>query len=398
MRSFQWLFVPLLYSCSHTPVVPEGASGVTEKEVTAEASVEEMRGIWITRFSWTRETELRGMLDHASAVGFNAVFFQVRGSFDAYYSSDLEPWAARLTGQLGRDPGWDPLAMVVEHAHFLGMEVHAYMNTYPLWRGLEPPESEGVPHALTLHPDWVVTNGAGEAMALNEHYVFASPGNPEVQDHVFRVAQDIASRYDVDGIHLDYIRYPGREYSHDPVSLEAFAEAAPDVDWVQWQRAQPGALVERLSQELEVPLSAAVWGVYEDRFQWGRVSSGLHDYYQDSHGWVRERHIDAIAPMIYWSLKPTPGDRLDFSTLLEDHMVHSGGRHLYAGIGGEKLDMEQVIACIEETRRQGAAGIILFDYSLFAEDLDRLGNGVFAEPAIPPPMPWIESSDIGTRK
>ena len=101
--------------------------------------------------------------------------------------------------------------------------------------------------------------------------------------------------------------------------------------------------------------------------------------------------------MIYWGVGDTPGERLDFATLLEDHMIHSADRFVYAGVGGEALSIEQVIECIEESRRQGAAGTILFDYSLFADDLYRLGSGVYAEPAEPPEMPWRGDSGVGSR-
>jgi hypothetical protein len=99
--------------------------------------------------------------------------------------------------------------------------------------------------------------------------------------------------------------------------------------------------------------------------------------------------------MIYWGLTEIPGERLDFSTLLEDHLVHSSGRHIYAGVGGENIGMDQVIACIEESRRQGAAGVILFDYSLFEDELYRLGAGLFSGPAVPPVMPWRDQPGVG---
>ena len=347
----------------------------------------EMRGIWITRFSWRNEAELMAMLDHVAEVGFNAVFFQVRGNFDAYYASRLEPWAERLTGQLGQDPGWDPLGAVVERGHELGLQVHAYMNAYPFWRGPNPPQSADIPHPLELHPDWLVVDESGQPMALNDIYVFASPGHPEVRDHIRAVAVDIASRYDIDGLHLDYIRYPEPQYSHDIQSTARFARIANEMSWSDWQAEQVGLLVESIYRSVDVPLTAAVWGIYEDAFGWGRVSEGRHDYYQDSHGWLANARIDGIVPMIYWSVKEE-GERLDFSALLEHHLLGRAGRHVYAGIGGEHITIDEVLECIEESRMQVADGVVLFDYSLFAEGLERLSTGPFAEPAQPPRMTW----------
>ena len=78
------------------------------------------------------------MVANVAGAGFNAIFFQVRGIGDAYYTPGLEPWAARLssgtvTESLGVDPGWDPLARLLDVAHTAGVEVHAYVNVYPAW-------------------------------------------------------------------------------------------------------------------------------------------------------------------------------------------------------------------------------------------------------------------------
>ncbi|HHJ06426.1 MAG TPA: hypothetical protein ENK24_02890, partial [Anaerolineae bacterium] len=100
----------------------------------------ERRAVWVTRYDWTTlgQTPVAGDIDrivaNIAAAGFNAIFFQVRGYGDAYYAPGLEPWASRLTGTawqtLGQDPGWDPLARLIEQAHAAGIEAHAYINVY----------------------------------------------------------------------------------------------------------------------------------------------------------------------------------------------------------------------------------------------------------------------------
>ena len=103
----------------------------------------EFRGLWVTRFDWTRFgytvtlSNLDAIVDKAAAAHFNALLFQVRGTADAYYSSTLEPWAARLTGSttktLGTNPGFDPLTYMITRAHQSGLQVHAYINIFPTW-------------------------------------------------------------------------------------------------------------------------------------------------------------------------------------------------------------------------------------------------------------------------
>lgn len=214
----------------------------------------EARGVWMSRFEYATDRTrndpsagqelIRSTFERARAARFNMVFFQIRGNADAFYRSELEPWSAMLTGTLGKDPGWDPLAFAVEEAHRVGLELHCWINTFPLWRGETPPP-ETVPRQVFLdHPEWIVCDSAGNPMKVKgNEYVWGSPGNPDVRNHILDVVRDIAERYDIDGIHFDYIRYPEGSvtegYSHDSVSVARFEspEGNPDrLSWEHWQR------------------------------------------------------------------------------------------------------------------------------------------------------------------
>jgi uncharacterized lipoprotein YddW (UPF0748 family) len=368
----------------------DGSSGTDGSGGTdgTDPPLEEMRGIWITRWTYVSASDVEAMMADVAAAGFNSVFFQVRGSFDAFYRSDLEPWSPLLTGTVGEDPGWDPLAVAVEAGHAQGLDVHAYINVFPFWRGSAPPAESDPRHAYLDHPAWLVADSSGVPMALNSSYVFASPGNPDVQAHIAAVAADISGAYDVDGVHLDYIRYPGAGYSHDAVSDARFASAGDGLTWAEWQREQVLSTVAGVSDAVEVPVTAAVWGVYENRWGWSGVSQGNLDYYQDSRAFLSEGLLDATIPMIYWPVAEAPGDRLDFRTLVADHVSGAAGRHVYAGFGGESVTTDQALDCVRAAREEGAWGVVLFDYSLFAADLHRFRDEVFQDDAAPPRMSW----------
>ena len=352
------------------------------------APLQELRGIWITRWTYTSAADVEAILADVAAAGFNTVFFQVRGTFDAFYASTLEPWSDLLTGTLGQDPGWDPLAVAVEAGHTQGLEVHAYLNVFPLWRGSTPPAESTPRHAYLEAPAWLVAGGDGVPMALNPSYVFASPGNLGVQQRVAEVAAEVAARYAVDGIHLDYIRYPGAAYSRDAVSEARFVSEGEGLSWEDWQREQVKATVAGVSDRVAVPVTAAVWGVYEDRWGWSGVSEGNLDLYQDSRAFLAEGLLDATVPMLYWPVAEVPGSRLDFRALVADHTQNNGGRFVYAGLGGEAVSTNEALECVRVAREEGAAGVVLFDYTLFAEDLHRFRDEVFQTPAVPPAYPW----------
>ncbi|NIN66992.1 MAG: family 10 glycosylhydrolase, partial [Anaerolineae bacterium] len=91
----------------------------------------EARALWVPRWSYSSETDVKNIVNKAAQANFNILFFQVRGQADAYYLSQYEPWADRLSGALGQDPGWDPLATAIDEAHAAGLQLHAYVNVYP---------------------------------------------------------------------------------------------------------------------------------------------------------------------------------------------------------------------------------------------------------------------------
>src|SRR6185295_18860516 len=85
----------------------------------------ELRGVWVTRWTYSSANDLQQIVDEVDGANLNAIFFQVRGTADAYYHSNLEPWATRLSGTLGEDPGWDPLQELLTRAHAKNIQVHA---------------------------------------------------------------------------------------------------------------------------------------------------------------------------------------------------------------------------------------------------------------------------------
>lgn len=379
----------------------------------------ERRAIWVTRYDWTTlgvvpsSDDIDAVVSKISGAGFNTILFQVRAAGDAYYTPGLEPWASRLsvgtvTDTLGLNPGWDPLARMLEAGHTAGIEVHAYVNVYTAWLLSPPDASHGalappatIPPQMfdrftytSAHPDHPGEYGLGwawrhydsdqAAMLLNwKGYLWASPGVDQVNDYVVDVVEDIVRRYAVDGVHLDLVRYAGPAYSYDPYSNVA-ASSEPSPARAQWQRDRITALVVRVRDVTRAwrpgaQVSAAVWPYYVDKWGWG-LSEGYSDYYQDSRGWLASGAVDAIAPMLY-------GGESDFAlkwfVLMADFLAASGGRPVYPGIGGSYATFEDVAWRIETARAQGAQGHAIFSYrGLDSRGYwDDLASGPYSVPA-----------------
>jgi uncharacterized lipoprotein YddW (UPF0748 family) len=364
----------------------------------------ELRGVWITRFGFTDAASLEAIIDRAAAAHFNAVFVQIRGQGDAYYRSAHEPWSARLSGVLGRDPGWDPLQVAIDRAHQHGLELHAYFNVLSAWTASQPvPIAEGaLQHPLRVHPEWLAIDSSGGNR--DGEYQWFAPGHPAVRAHIAATARDLLERYPVDGLHLDRIRTPGSDYSRDPVTVAAFDAARaddPTLTWGDFMRDQVTAMVAALWDVIAevrptVRLSAAVWGIYRP-LPGCTTSQGYAGYHQDSLAWLDRGVIDAIVPMIYWPI--APGACTDWSTLLAGFLDRRAGRHVWGGmhaLDGGAWDFSAVRARVDDARGAGAEGVVVFASSYLDPDPARwdafVGTaadpGPFVEPSPPPSMPW----------
>jgi uncharacterized lipoprotein YddW (UPF0748 family) len=390
----------------------------------------ELRAVWVSRYDWTTygvspsAGDVQRIVDQAVSAGFNAIFFQARAAGDAFYTPGLEPWSPRLTGTLGPtlgvDPGWDPLAEMISRAHAAGLQVHAWLNVSPAWQappsqelGALVPATDGVwpPQALNrftystnggygLGYSWRVYDEGGHMPVTWNGYTWASPACPQVRDHVAAVAADIVARYAIDGLHLDNVRYPGRQYSLDPFTQVACSAdpacAAQSFDaWrPDYQRRQVTDLVARITEQTHAArpgalVSAAVWPVYVSRPGWPSTSQGYHDYYQNSQAWVQQGAIDAIAPMLYGSEMFTDVDT--WGMIVADFQANAGGNWVLPGVGietnaGACVPFDRIAGQIATARVLGTPGHAIFSL----KGLERCGylaslrTGPYAEPAAPP--------------
>ena len=166
----------------------------------------EVRAIWVTRWDYRTEGDIRTVAENCARVGLNRIYFQVRGRADAFYRSAIEPWGQ----ELGGDPGFDPLAVAIEACRERDIELFAWVNVLPGWKGAKPPNDKR--HVVHTHPEWFLTDQNGRRRLVDrEHYLLLNPCLPEVRAHLVNVVEEIASRYEIDGIQFDYIRLLSRD-------------------------------------------------------------------------------------------------------------------------------------------------------------------------------------------
>jgi uncharacterized lipoprotein YddW (UPF0748 family) len=353
----------------------------------------EARGVWVTRWDFKTPEDVVAIMDSCASAGFNQVYFQVRGTADAYYRSTLEPWAAPLSGKLGKDPGWDPLGVAIKAAHERNMELHAWINVATAWKGKLPPGRSQPAHILRAHPGWRMVYKDGRPMPYADAYIFVSPANPEFQDHIQAVVAEIASFYAVDGVHFDYTRYPSPDTSYDKISNRRYWKAKKKdrkLTRAAWQRAELTRLVLKMRERVKevrpaAVVSAAVTGVYQDRWEWGAVVKGFSDFHQDSHGWAQAGAVDVLIPMIYWKPTRPPGGRSDYRTLVKDFSVLLDTVQVLSGINVEAGGFKVLENEIQIAREHNYPGVVLFAYAALKQRgwFEKLKQGVFKDPALP---------------
>lgn len=299
----------------------------------------EFRGAWIQCVNGqfqgigTQEMQrtLRYQLDELQKDGVNAIIFQVRAECDALYPSRYEPWSKFLTGRQGTPPSpyWDPLQWMIDECHRRGMELHAWINPY---RAKTKTTSQlAANHIAVTHPDRI--------FSYDGLYIL-NPALPENRDYICRVVDDIVSRYDVDGIHIDDYFYPypaagqtipdQRDFQHDSRGF---------TDIRDWRRDNVDLFVKQLSESVHqrkpwVKFGVSPFGIYRNQKsdpRNGSRTSGLQNYddlYADVLKWVNNGWVDYCVPQLYWEI----GNRAaDYQELIGWWNRKAANRPLYIG-------------------------------------------------------------------
>jgi uncharacterized lipoprotein YddW (UPF0748 family) len=392
--------------------------------------------MWVDAFHAGLRTssETSAVIAAARAAKCNAVVVQVRKRGDAYYRNGLEPVA------VGVASGFDPLADLIQKGHTgtPRVEVHAWIVSYNIWNNQNTPPSQST-HPYNLHPDWLTQKQDG-TLWDGGNYAF-DQGHPGVQQHTYDVAMDIVTRYDVDGIHLDYIRYSEHDSSvgnqpwgYNPVTVERYKRlknvnttpAPNDSTWLQWRRDQVTALVRKIFlntwyQKRNVRVSAALiaWGTppsatlasWQSTNAYGRVL-------QDWRSWMGEGILDLACPMNY-RVNTDPSGPSGFKGWADFTKDNQFDRQAAIG-GGWYLNsiannIEQIkVARAATTLGRFGAGVIGYSYAVpnkdnvsqsttwkaftddaTAESYDPGGTPVFASTTTVPTMPWKTDTTRG---
>lgn len=391
--NLKYLFAFFLSICLITPTLLKGQS-----------PKHEVRAAWITAvygLDWPRtratsaagirkqKAELIEILDRLKAANFNTVLFQTRTRGDVLYRSSIEPFNSILTGEVNGDPGYDPLAFAVEECHKRGMECHAWMVAIPLG---------GRRHVASLGKASVTKRKREICVPYKREY-FLNPGHPETKKYLMSLVREVVQRYDVDGVHFDYLRYP--EHAVRFPDRYEYRKYGNGRSLEQWRRDNLTEIIRYIYKEVKalkpwVKVSTCPIGKYRDTSRYSsRGWNAFHSVYQDVQGWLGEGIQDQIYPMMYFR-----GN--SFYPFALDWQEQSNGRHVIPGLGIYFLDPREGNWIVNEVERQinfirhhHLAGEAHYRVKYLMNNVqglyDRLDKKYYNTPALQPPMPWIDN-------
>jgi uncharacterized lipoprotein YddW (UPF0748 family) len=329
------------------------------------ATGNEMRGLWVDAFGpgFHNKEEVTKLVEDCRHNNFNAVFVEMRKRGDAYYFPQ-SPNEDLRTDAIAKD--FDALEEIVKqcHAGEPRIQVHCWLVGYFVWAWDKPPPQPG--HAFNKHPDYLTKDSIGQKFVAKGYYL--DPGNPRVNTLLLNTAKDVVKRYDIDGLHWDYLRYPTKDSGYNEVALKRYkAEfavtnnpAPNDPQFSTWRRRQISdfvrwSTVELLRLKPRLILSASVFSNYKDSY---------NDRFQNWVEFNRDGLLDATVPMDF-----SRDNRFIFEPRATFAFTNQWKRAIWLGEGGYLNNGPGAAKQLGYARTLGFAGTVLYCYNTPTSDV-----------------------------
>jgi len=357
--------------------------------ILAQFSDLETRCLWIVRGSMYTKSTIDSALVYAYQSNYDIVFVQVRGRGYAFYDSEIVPKHPKI------DSDFDPLDYTITLGNALGIEVHAWMNSYILWSSKYDPEDSQ--HIYHTHKEWTEANIHGKLdsnIKLSEPQspqwegIYLSPIHPEVNPYLLAVFSEVISKYNVDGIHLDYIRFQDEMYGYNKSGMDVF-EGIYDINprdiirgiistrfgWDQefvdsmniaWKQFRQDAVSELVNDTYgsiqqsgkKITLSAAVKpNIVEARNRWN----------QDWGCWIKDGYIDFVVPMNYFKEIRNFNNSVQ---IMKSNLHVNDMNRVIMGVATHNQDAQSVADKILLSRLNGFKGVSVFSYDAHKNNLE----------------------------
>tara|TARA_B110000014_G_scaffold186581_1_gene135551 strand:- start:1347 stop:2501 length:1155 start_codon:yes stop_codon:yes gene_type:complete len=345
------------------------------------------RYLWVIRDVLKSKKSIDDMVNFAIEKNINHLFVQVRGRGDSFYESQFTS-----RSQILSESEFDPLAYLLDTANGKGINIHAWVNVYFLWSSKSLPKDER--HILHMQQQWLDTTEEWpvdvgkqlEMVAVNNYSegLFLSPNHPDVNEYLIKVFRELITNYDIDGLHLDYIRYQDAEYGRNPYAIAQFKSESgndPGPWFLEMERSTIASprLIANMKRwnnfkrksvtSLVKDTRALVDEVRPDCIISAAVKPNLYvareRYFQEWNVWLAAGYLDWVVPMNYSSKKREFARNID---VINDNFPKKYREKIIMGIALYNQTPSEASEKIKFSRLRQFPRISIFSYNIMIKD------------------------------
>ena len=345
------------------------------------------RYLWVIRDVLKSKRSIDDMVNFAIEKNINHLFVQVRGRGDSFYESQFTS-----RSQILSEGEFDPLAYLLDTANGKGINIHAWVNVYILWSSKSLPNDER--HILHMQQQWLDTTeewpvDVGKkldkvAVNNNNEGLFLSPNHPDVNGYLIKVFRELITNYDIDGLHLDYIRYQEAEYGRNPYAIARFKSESgndPGPWFLEMERstiASPRLIANmkrwnnfkrKAVTSLVKDTRALVNEVRPDCIISAAVKPNLYiareRYFQEWNVWLAAGYLDWVVPMNYSSKKREFARNID---VIDDNFPKKYREKIIMGIALHNQTPSEASDKIKFSRLRQFPRVSIFSYNIMIKD------------------------------
>ena len=345
------------------------------------------RYLWVIRDVLKSKKSIDDMVNFAIEKNINHLFVQVRGRGDSFYESQFTS-----RSQILSEGEFDPLAYLLDTANGKGINIHAWVNVYILWSSKSLPKNEQ--HIFHMQQQWLDTTeewpvDVGKkldkvAVNNNNEGLFLSPNHPDVNGYLIKVFRELNTNYDIDGLHLDYIRYQEAEYGRNPYAIARFKSESgndPGPWFLEMERstiASPRLIANmkrwnnfkrKAVTSLVKDTRALVNEVRPDCIISAAVKPNLYiareRYFQEWNVWLAAGYLDWVVPMNYSSKKREFARNID---VIDDNFPKKYREKIIMGIALHNQTPSEASDKIKFSRLRQFPRVSIFSYNIMIKD------------------------------
>lgn len=326
------------YPAIDADITLPGASGAASvQELAVAKAPAEVKSIWISYLEMQTllkdktakqfRANIAGVFDNVKAFGLNTVVIQVRPFADALYQSDYFPWSYTITGTEGKDPGFDPLAVMVEEAKSRGLRIEAWVNPYRV-------RASGNTNPLSKTNQAQKWLDAKDDSVVNYDGVISyNPASAKAQKLIVNGIREIVKNYDVNGVHIDDYFYPSTDAAFDKAAYKRYTDGGGKLALASWRRSNVEKLIKAIYAAVKEENKNVLFGVSPQ----SSVANNYDAQYLDVKKIAGTAgYCDYVCPQIYFGFNNAVQP---FKETLAawDEMVTAPGVKLYVGLAAYKV-------------------------------------------------------------